>query len=642
MKHTYILFLILVTTIFAQSLSDLNRLSNSQLDMLRQELQIERPASNEIKDIVTTTSEVKISPKSVYTENNFFGYEYFTKNINFFDNTPTPSDYKLGPGDEIILSLWGATNSRERFLINKDGLIYYKNIGLINLSNLTLSQAENLMSEQLSKIYSTLDDGPSNLMIELGQLKSINVFFSGEIQNPGINLIHPFSDVFTAIIQAGGVKNSGSLRNVQIIRSGEIIQTVDFYSFFISGENKFSKIKLLDGDIIHIPFVKNRVKINGEVGRNKLFYEILRTDTINDMISFAGGLKSTASTKLIVNNILPPEKRESDDSARFNQLIDLNDADKLNLYNGATLTILPIAQNDTNVTVYGRVTLPGSYPAKITYDLNNEKVHRSVTLKEVLDLAGGFEDIIFRKSISDDIIILRLDENKFYSSEFKVNYKDSASFLLEVNDKIFVYQNSNYKNSFTYNINGEISKPGTYPLYEGLTLDKAINLAGGITDNGSINSISVSKELITRNKDGNEISETELVRNINLDFEIADGNIISILPKTNVVRVTGNVYNPGLIAHQSDGQMTMSKAIELAGGYKPNSMKKRAYVIRANGEIVKADIFRGRAKRVFPGDSIFVPVDPKPDKFEITSFIADLASTLANIAAILIIADNNN
>ena len=91
------------------------------------------------------------------------------------------------------------------------------------------------------------------------------------------------------------------------------------------------------------------------------------------MISFAGGLKSTASTKLIVNNILPSEQRESDDSARFNQLIDLNDADKLSLYNGAILTILPIAKNETNVTVYGRVTLPGSYPAKITYDKNNEK-----------------------------------------------------------------------------------------------------------------------------------------------------------------------------------------------------------------------------------------------------------------------------
>ena len=132
-----------------------------------------------------------------------------------------------------------------------------------------------------------------------------------------------------------------------------------------------------------------------------------------------------------------------------------------------------------------------------------------------------------------------------------------------------------------------------------MTLDEAINLAGGITKNGSINSISVSKELVRIDKDGNEITETELVRNINLNFKIADRNIISILPKTNVVRVSGNVYNPGLIAHQIDNNMTMSKAIELAGGYKPNSMKKRAYITRANGEIEKPIFLEAEQKEFF-------------------------------------------
>ena len=126
-----------------------------------------------------------------------------------------------------------------------------------------------------------------------------------------------------------------------------------------------------------------------------------------------------------------------------------------------------------------------------------------------------------------------------------------------------------------------------------------------------------------------------------MDFEIADQNKITILPKTNVVRVEGNVYNPGLVAHQSGRGMSMSNAIELAGGYKKNSLKDRAYVIRANGEIEKANLFRGRAKRVFPGDSIVVPVDTNPNEFDITTFIADLSTTLANIAAILILVDNN-
>ena len=109
--------------------------------------------------------------------------------------------------------------------------------------------------------------------------------------------------------------------------------------------------------------------------------------------------------------------------------------------------------------------------------------------------------------------------------------------------------------------------------------------------------------------------------------------------KSNVVKVEGNVYNPGFVAHPG-GRISMSKALELAGGYKPNSLKKRAYVVRANGEIEKANIFRGNAKRIFPGDKIFIPVDLEPSEFNITDFISDLSVTLTNIAAILILIIN--
>ena len=208
-----------------------------------------------------------------------------------------------------------------------------------------------------------------------------------------------------------------------------------------------------------------------------------------------------------------------------------------------------------------------------------------------------------------------------------------------VNDKIFVYENPNYKNNFVYTVAGEVNKPGTYPLRPGVTLSDAISIAGGVTQLGSINNVTVSKKLSRFNESGNQVSDTELVANIDESFEVADGNIITILPKTNVIQVKGNVYNPGLIGH-SGRSMSMAKAIELAGGYKPYSLKNRSYVIRANGEIEQANLFRGRAKRVFPGDSVFVPVDPNPNDFNITSFISDLSITLANIAAILILVDN--
>ena len=510
-------------------------------------------------------------------------------------------------------------------------MIFFDNIGFVNISNKTIKDAENLLIEELSKIYSTLkdQDNPTKLMLELGKIKSINVYFTGQVNNPGINLIHPFSDVFSALVQAGGVDNAGSLRNVTLIRNGKKIEVIDFYSFFISGLSEFQKIRIIDGDVIHVPVVEKRVSIKGEIQR-EMEYELIDSESISDLIDYAGGLTSNASNKAILNNIIPIEERISDDVAKFGSIVYLSSSTDVLINNGAEVNILPIANNDYNVNVYGRVTLPGEYP-----------VFNTTSLKQVLDLAGGFEDPNFRKTINEDIVVLRQDHNQYYGIEFNINYKDADKFNLEVNDKIFVYEDINYRNSFSYNIKGEIARPGTYPLRDGLTLNEAIQIAGGVTEMGSINSVSVSKTLIGIDLEGNQISEEELVSNIDLNFQIADNNTITILPKTNVVKVDGNVYNPGFIAHQTGRGMTLSNAIELAGGYKPYSLKRSTYVTRANGEIEKVNLFRGRAKRVFPGDAIFVPADPNPDEFNITSFIADLSSTLANIAAILVIADNN-
>ena len=629
-----------MSLVTAQSqLSDLNRLSNSQLDKLKDEFTSSSIDENDNTSNVEkqdALESVEIVSSSISSNNKikdfYFGYEYFYNDINFYDNIPTPLDFKLGPGDEVIISLWGQTNSREKFVINKEGLIYYSNIGFINLSNRTLKEAENLLKNELSKIYSSINDSENqtNLMLELGQLKSINVFLTGQVNKPGIHLIHPFSDAFTSIVQAGGIKNSGSLRNIQIIRSNQVLATIDFYDFFSNGTNNFSSIRILDGDIIHVPTVEIRNEILGEVV-NPGFYELLPSNTVSNLIDYAGGFSALTSSKAIIYDIKSFDDRSSDDNAKLGRIIDLKTNMNESMNNGASIKLLPIADNDVNVAVFGRVNFPGDYPF---FD--------GVTLKFILDSAGGFDDPIFRKTINEQISVLRLDENQFYGKEISINYNESDNFLLEMNDKIFVYENVNYQNSFTYTIKGEVNKPGTYPLKDGLTINQAVKNAGGITEIGSINSLSVSKPLLRLDEEGNQIEDTELVGNIDLEFEITDNNVITVLPKTNVIRVDGNVYSPGLIAHQTGRGMSLSNAIELAGGYKPYSLKSRAYVIRANGEIERVNIFRGRVKRVFPGDSIFVPVDPSPDEFDITSFIADLSSTLANIAAILLIADNNN
>ena len=630
MKNINVIFILFLSTIFAQvSVSDLNRLSNQQLDAIRAELQSNTQQVNDISEVENTSAPVLITPMDNIISEEYFGYNYLKKDISFFDNVPTPADYKLGPGDEIIISLWGENNSRESFTLNKDGMIYYNNIGFINLSNNTLESAEILLTEELSRIYSTLKDinNPTTLMLELGQLKSINIYFSGHIENPGINLVHPFSDIFSAIVQAGGIDNNGSLRTVQLIRNNQIITTVDFYSFFMNGTNTFSNIKLIDGDTIHIPSFKNRISISGEVNRPSS-YELLPNESISDLIGYASGFSSDASSTLILNQIIPVEKRFSDDNARTSIALDFKNSKSTSLNNGDNVKVLPISDVDVNVEVFGRVKSPGVYPAS-----------SNRSLKYVLDIAGGFDDPIFRKTIREnEITILRKDENQFYSLEILTSYKDADKLQLMPNDKIFIYEDINYRNNFTYRVEGEVNKPGTFPLTAGTTVSQALEKAQGLTELSTLDNIIVYQEFTEIQDDGTEVTQIKDVASVSLDFVLGSRSVIKALPFENVINVEGNVYNPGLVAYNRG--ITMSKAIIQAGGYKPYSMKKRAYVRKANGEIDKANLFRGRTKRLSPGDTVVVPVNPDPSDFDITAFVADLSTTLANIAAILLIVDN--
>ena len=643
MKNKFIIFLSLFTFAFSQaSLNDLRALKNADLDIIKDQMkgskvdntdsQISLPIEPVILNPSNATETDLIDDADLTKDpdiSEYFGYDYFKKEINFYDNIPTPSDFKLGPGDEVVLSLWGETNSRENFIINKEGLIYYENIGFINISNKSLNVAELILTDELSRIFSTLKDKNSTtkLMLELGKLKSINVYFSGQIKNPGIHLVHPFSDIFTAISQAGGIDKTGSLRKIKLIRNEEVIDTIDFYSFFNSGIGNFQKNRIIDGDVIHIPFVDNRVKILGEIEKPQ-YYELLKNDSLFDLIDFAGGVTALSSKKAVIRDIVPPSQRLSDDNTKSGRLINLDSSKNIFLNNGSEVRIVKVADNDTDVFVFGRVSEPGAYPIN------------SSTLKDVLDTAGGFKDPIFRKTIRDDIQILRLDENQFYSQEYVVNYKDSDTFILEVGDRIFVYENPNYDNPFIFTINGEVNKPGTFPLDSDTTVSDAIKLAEGLTAFGSMESVIVTQLFQRLDLNGDIIDEREIVKDVNEDFKITNESIITVLRKSNVVKVDGNVYSPGLVAYSKG--MTLANAVELAGGFKPNSLKKQVYVIRSNGEIEKVNLFNGRLKRIFPGDSVFIPVDPDPSEFDITQFVADFSSTLANIAAILILVDNNN
>ena len=620
MKFLY-LYILLSSLLISQTLDDLNRLSNRQLDDLRNKLISENVDNTSIKsvsssDLAISEVEISVDEKPKSTDPAFFGYNYFENNINFYDNIPTPSNYKLGPGDEIILSLWGETNLRETFVINKEGLIYFKNIGFINLSNKTLEEAKEVLVVELSKVFSTLsnDINPTKLMIELGKLKSLNVYFTGHIKNPGINLVHPFSDVFSAIVQAGGIQYSGSLRNIKIIREGNEELSVDFYDFFINGNNNFANFKILDGDIIHIPPAQNRVTISGEVISSGK-YELNDKETVLDLVNYAGGLSSLAANSALFTDINQSLDRLHDDFAISTKNIFFNDFNNIELTNGDKIEIFSISNVISTVTVYGMVKNPGIFSS-------------SSDLREVLDLAGGFNDPFFRQKIyEDEIIILRKDPNDYYAIPFYISYNNSKGFKLEPDDKIFVYENINQKNSLTYNIEGEVNKPGTYPYEKNVSIEDAVKKAGGFSTLAAESNISLNQG-------------AGIIKNLEPKFKFQPGSTIIVPSYINSVEVIGNVYSPGLIAYSKN--LNFRSAIEIAGGYKPNTLRKRVYIERANGRIYKLGPLSRGLGRLEPGDKIFVPVDEKPNDFDIARFVADLSSTLANVAAILLVIDNNS
>ena len=625
MKYLIITLLVLNSVVFPQAV----RLSNSQLDLIKKELQAQAASTNQEQQKVVDEAGKKlenivITPPSSSPEN-YFGYNYFERQISFFDNITPPANFRLGPGDEVILSLWGETNLRKSFILNKDGSIFYANIGFINLLNQTIKEAEQTLLNKLSAIYSTLNDSKNStkMLLEPGSLRSINVYFTGETKNPGLNLIHPFSDIFTALVQ-GGIKNSGSLRVVQLIRKNKLINEFDFYSFFTSGKNNFSNVRILDGDIIHIPIVAKRVRIFGEVN-NEGEYELLENESLEDLIKFSGDFRAPSSSMIILDSIVPLSSRLSDDNARTKIAVHVNDVAKTNLNNGDRVQILAITYVSTTVDVYGQVKNPGAYPAK------------NVSLKDILDIAGGFDDPLFRKSIRDDeILILRRDENQFYGLEFEISYNESEKFNLIAGDQIFVYEDYNYGNYFTITVHGEVKKKGTFPLINTMTVGDAIDLAEGLTPLANPRAIIVVQEFI-HNENGNIVTTSKNVSNVTLDLIINKNATITVLPYKDMINITGNVYNPGLMAYKQG--TTVNHYIKLAGGHRENSLKKKIYIQKANGEI--KSVVRGRFKSPKSGDTIVVPVDNDQRDFDVNRFLIDILSVLTNLVAILAIVNHD-
>ena len=623
-----IIFTIILLTglALAQTLSDIERYRKQYEDYLKSMQQIQTGLDLNkdqaiIGDIPTEFYIIK-KEKDIKPDEKlkYFGYDFFTlrDSIPIWDNLPMPPSYRLGPGDEIIISLWGETQLRSSYTIGRDGMIYIERVGKISLADKSINQAKTYLEKQFQKVYETLKGSrPSTFMdVSLGQLKSINVTFVGEVKLPGIHPVHPFSTVLTSLIQAGGVDTTGSLRNIQIIRGDDDPEEVDLYAFLLSGETGKANMRLQDNDVIFIPPRSSSIEIDGAIKRPGI-YESLPNESVADLVDYAGGLKAKAQHKLAIFRF-EPELETSDSQNPANALYTHRDkAGEISIQDVNRIMAYAAPDYIKSVYVYGQVKNPGEYGFE-----------KGMDVLSLIKLAGGlFDDTYYQTIYAKRAEIIRRNPESNFPKVIPINLAElkqgnkTQNIELHNWDIMLVRKNQNFTVSKQVQITGEVKIPGVYSLRRPQeSLADLLGRAGGYTAKAFVDGVKLYRDSIQVAID-------------NFNLSLMDGDSVSVPEHPGVVHVIGEVYNPGYV--QYDRGRGLNNYIEAAGGFTLEARKKYITIIYPNGDVKVKDSFI--PPRVKEGSLIIVQKAEEKLPFDGTALLKETASIAASMATIFFI-----
>ncbi|MDP7526072.1 MAG: SLBB domain-containing protein [Candidatus Marinimicrobia bacterium] len=549
----------------------------------------------------------------------YFGYNFFTMrdSIPIWDNLPLPSSYRLGPGDEIIISLWGETQLRSSYFIGRDGMVYIERVGQLNLTGKSMEQAGSYLEKQFQKVYETLKgSNPSTFLdVSLGKLKSINVTFVGEVKLPGIHPLHPFSTVLTGLIQAGGVDTTGSLRNIQIIRGDNDPQQVDLYAFLSAGKTAAANTRLQDNDVIFIPTRNSSIEIEGAVKRPGI-YESIPGETVADLVDYAGGLKINAQHNLAVYRFNPASS-SLEQNAKSVIYVPFNEAHQVTIQGNEQIIVYAVPDYTKSVYVFGQVKNPGEYGFE-------EGMH----LLDLMHLVGGlFDDTYYQTIYAEKADILRRNSKSNFPEIISVNLADliqgnqTQNIELQNWDVVLVRQNQNFTISKQVQITGSVKVPGVYSLQQpNETLENLLDRSGSFTDQAYVDGVKLFR------------NNLQVAMN-NFDLALVDGDSIDVPEHTGVVQVLGEVYNTGYVQYVN--KRNLNNYIEAAGGFTLDARKKYITVIYPNGDVkVKGTFITPVIKE---GSVIIVHTKEEQLPFDMTEFLKETASIIASLATIFYI-----
>lgn len=423
-----------------------------------------------------------------------YGHNLFKSRDMSFEpstNLATPQNYRLGPGDEVIIDIWGASQSSIQEVISPDGNIIVQDLGPVYLSGKTIQEADAYIKKVFSQIYSGLDgkDANSNIKLSLGQNRSVLVNVMGEVESPGTYQVSSFATVFNAIYLAGGVSDNGSLRDIKLYRNNRIVATVDMYDYIMNGRVK-DDIRLEDNDAVVVSPHNILVIIDGRV-RRPMFYEMKENESLADLIGYAGGLESDAYRKDVRLIRMGEFQREIFTIGKDQQ-------NNFNLMDGDSVFVDSIQVTFSNMAeIRGAVYRPGMF--QIGQGIS--------TVRDLIEVAGGLKEDAFpsrallsRTNPDKTLTNLSIDIKGLLEG----SVKDEP---IRNNDVLFIPSLFDIGEVKTFSVYGEVMFPGDYRYADNTSIEDLILQAGGLKEDASISKVDV----VRRSRDKNATEKTDSI-----------------------------------------------------------------------------------------------------------------------------------
>ena len=548
---------------------DRTRLQQARTDAYNDELDAFLPDSmgyftNDYEQFVEDEEEGKIK---------VFGRNIFNNKRLTFEpnmNIATPDDYRLGPGDEVYVDVWGASQQRFECTVSPEGVINIENFGPVQVSGLTVAQTNARLRSTLGARYAG-----SDVRLTVGQTRTITVDVMGEVKTPGTYTLSAFSTVFHALYMAGGTNDIGTLRNIKVFRNGRQITTCDIYDYILNGNMK-GNVRLQPGDVVVVGSYECLVQVTGKVKR-PMYYEMKSTESVGTLLRYAGGFTGDAYDQLV---------RLIRKSGGQLSVFSLDEFERGNfqLADGDSVAVDSTLQRYRNmVEVKGAVFRTGKY-----------QMDGSITtVRQLIEAAGGLcEDAMKTRAVLHRLT----DERRLQVVQVDLQgilAHTAPDIALRNEDVLFIPSRSYLIGEQKLSIHGEVVYPGEYDFAENTTLEDFILQAGGLTDAASLVKVDVSRRI--RNQLATESSDKIAE---SFTFKLKDGFVVDGTPGF-VLQPYDEVYvrrSPGYVEQQNvevkgevafEGRyalvtkgMRLSDLVKQCGGLTPQSYAPGAHLER--------------------------------------------------------------